>query len=123
MPRPSAGAARSVPGSGTCGAGASKSLPDTALPDAPRTRDGTKPSPALVALLKVLLMAKCEQHNVAPKLLASSEDLDRLASEDAPDILPLQGWRREMFGADALALKAGEITLGVDGKRVKLVRV
>ncbi len=102
---------------------AAAALPDTALPDAPRTRDGTKPSPALVALLKVLLMAKCEQHNVAPKLLASSEDLDRLASEDAPDILPLQGWRREMFGADALALKAGEITLGVDGKRVKLVRV
>ncbi len=102
---------------------AAAALPDAALPDAPRTRDGVKPSPALVALLKVLLMAKCEQHNVAPKLLASSEDLDRLASEETPDIEALQGWRREMFGADALALKAGEITLGVDGKRVKLVRV
>ena len=102
---------------------AATALPEAALPDAPRTRDGAKPSPALVALLKVLLAAKCEQHNVAPKLLASSEELDRLASEDEPDLPVLQGWRREMFGADALALKAGQITLGVEGKRVKLVRI
>ena len=98
-------------------------LPDDALPDAPRARDGARPSPALVALLKVLLAAKCEQHNVAARLLASGEDLDRLATEDAPDVPALAGWRRDMFGADALALKAGEITLGVQGKRVKLVRV
>ena len=44
------------------------------------------PSPALVALLKVLLAAKCEEHDVAPKLVASSDDVDRLAVEDAPDI-------------------------------------
>ena len=98
-------------------------LPDDALPDAPRARDGARPSPALVALLKVLLAAKCEQHNVAARLLASGDDLDRLATEDMPDVPALAGWRRDMFGADALALKAGEITLGVQGKRVKLVRV
>ena len=97
-------------------------LPEDALPAAPRGKDGPRASPALVALLKVLLAAKCEQHHVAPKLLASSEDLDRLASEPDPDVPALQGWRREMFGADALALKAGQITLGVDGKRIKLVR-
>ncbi len=97
-------------------------LPEDALPDAPRTRDGARPSPALVSLLKVLLAHKCEEHNVAPKLLASSEEIDRLASEDEPDVPALQGWRREMFGADALALKAGAITLGVQGKRIKLVR-
>ncbi len=102
---------------------AATALPEAELPDALRGRDGAKPSPALVALLKVLLAAKCEQHNVAPKLLASGEDIDRLASEDEPDLPVLQGWRREMFGADALALKAGQITLGVEGKRVKLVRV
>ena len=98
-------------------------LPESALPDAPRTKDGPRPSPALVALLRVLLAAKCEEHNVAPKLLASSEDLDRLATELEPDVPALQGWRRDMFGQDAMALKAGTITLGVDGKRVKLVRV
>ena len=98
-------------------------LPDAALPEAPRAKDGPRASPALVSLLKVLLAAKCEEHNVAPKLLASSDDLDRLATEAEPDIPALHGWRREMFGADALALKAGSITLGVAGKRVKLVRV
>ena len=99
------------------------SLPEDALPDAPRTREGARPSPALVSLLKVLLAAKCEEHNVAPKLLASSEEIDRLASEDAPDIPTLHGWRRDLFGADAQALKAGSITLGVNGKRIKLVRI
>jgi ribonuclease D len=97
-------------------------LPDDALPEAPRTREGARPSPALVSLLRVLLAAKCEQHNVAPKLLASADELDRLAAEEEPDIAVLQGWRRDVFGEDALALKAGRITLGVDGKRIKLVR-
>jgi len=98
-------------------------LPEAALPESPRGKDGPRASPALVSLLKVLLVAKCEEHNVAPKLLASSDDLDRLAAEPEPDIPALQGWRRDMFGADALALKAGAITLGVDGKRIKLLRV
>ena len=97
-------------------------LPEDALPEGTRS-GGPRASPALVALLKVLLAAKGEQHNVAPRLLASSEELDRLATEDAPDIPALQGWRREVFGADALALKSGQVLLGVDGKRIKLQRV
>jgi ribonuclease D len=100
---------------------AAKALPEDALPEARNAREGPRASPALVSLLKVLLAAKCEQHHVAPKLLASSEDIDRLAAEDTPDIPALQGWRREVFGADALALKAGRIALGVDGKRIKLL--
>ena len=98
-------------------------LPEDALPAVPRSRDSARPSPALVALLRVLLAAKSEEHDVAPKLLASSEDLDRLATEDTPDIPALNGWRRDVFGADALALKDGQITLGVNGKRIKLVRL
>ena len=98
------------------------SLPDQSLPPAQRGKEGPRPSPALVSLLKVLLAAKCEEHHVAPKLVASSEELDRLASEDTPNLPVLHGWRRDVFGDDALALKAGRITLGVDGKRIKLVR-
>ncbi len=101
---------------------AAKTLPEDALPEAPGGRDGPRPSPALVSLLKVLLAAKCEQHNVAPRLLASSEEIERLAVEDAPDLPALSGWRREVFGEDALALKAGRIALGVEGRRVKLLR-
>ncbi|MDE2515074.1 MAG: ribonuclease D [Rhodospirillales bacterium] len=98
-------------------------LPEDRLPPAPAPRDGRKPSPALVSLLKVLLATKCEQHDVAPKLLASSEEIDRLALEDAPDIPALSGWRREVFGADALALKDGRIALGVDGRKIRLIGV
>jgi ribonuclease D len=99
-----------------------RALPEEALPLPQLGREGPRPSPALVALLKVLLAAKCEAHHVAPKLVASSEDIDRLATEDAPPVRALHGWRREVFGADALALKAGEIALGVAGRRVKLLR-
>ena len=98
-----------------------RALPESALPAAPSTRDGPRPSPALVSLLKVLLAAKCEQHHVAPKLVASSDDIDRLASEDAPDIPVLHGWRHEVFGADAQALKQGRIALGVEGKRIRMI--
>jgi ribonuclease D len=99
-----------------------KSVPDDALPPAPALRDGPRASPALVSLLKVLLAAKCEQHHVAAKLVANSDDIDRLASEDTPDIPALHGWRHEIFGADAQALKEGGVALGVQGKRIKLVR-
>ncbi len=100
-----------------------KALPDDALPLAPSQRDGPKASPALVALLKVLLATKCEQHHVAAKLVANSDDIDRLATEDSPDIPTLHGWRHDIYGADALALKAGTIALGVDGRRIKLIRL
>jgi ribonuclease D len=99
------------------------SLPDDALPEARALRDGPRPSPALVALLKVLLAEKAEAHDVAPKLLASSEDIDRLATESEPDVAALHGWRHTVFGEDALALKQGRIALGVDGKRIKLLRI
>ena len=97
-------------------------LPEEALPDSRIVREGPKPSPALVALLKVLLAEKAESNDVAPRLLASSDDLDRLAAEDSPNIPALHGWRLLVFGEDALALKAGKIALGVNGRRIKLIR-
>lgn len=98
--------------------------PDASLPRPPKGRgkDAARPSAALVAMLKVLLAACCERHRVAPKLVASAEDIDRLALEDAPEIPALQGWRREVFGAQAMALKAGELTLGVADGAVQLIR-
>jgi len=97
-----------------------KALPDAAMPEAPRERSGPAPSPALIALLKVLLAAKSEEHGVAPRLLASSDDLERLAGGEG-DLPSLHGWRRDVFGEAALALKAGRIALGVDGRKVRLI--
>jgi ribonuclease D len=102
---------------------AAKLVPPEALPEAPEERPGPRPSPALVALLKVLLATKCEQNHVAARLVASSDDLERLAVEAAPDVPALHGWRRQVFGEDALALCQGRIALGVDGRQVRLVSV
>lgn len=99
-----------------------KTLAEDDLPMPLEARRGAGASPALVALLKVLLAASAEAHHVAPKLLADTEDLERLASETEPDIRALSGWRREVFGDDALALKTGQLALGVAGRRVRLIR-
>lgn len=100
-----------------------RALPEEAMPTVPgrADRDGPRPSPALVALLRVLLAAKSEEHDVAPKLLASSDDLDRLATETEPQIPATHGWRRRIFGEDAIALKEGRIALATRGKRIRLV--
>ena len=115
------GFARGKSGAGLVAAiTAAKALPDADLPEAPRERSGPAPSPALVQLLKVLLAAKSEEHHVAPRLLANSEELERLAAGET-DLPALHGWRREVFGDSALALKAGKVALGVDGKRIRLI--
>jgi len=102
---------------------AARAVPDSKLPLPTQTRDAVRPSAALVALLKVLLTAKSEEHHVAPRLVASSDDLDRIALEDSPDVPALHGWRRIVFGEDALALRQGRMALGVNGRRVSLIPI
>jgi ribonuclease D len=98
-------------------------LPESSLPSVPKQRDSARPSAALVQLLKVLLAARCEENQVAPRLIASSDDIDRIAAEDAPDVPALHGWRREVFGDDAIALREGRVALGVEGRRIRLIPV
>jgi ribonuclease D len=102
---------------------AAKALPEDDLPRAERQRDTPRASPALVALLKVLLNAAAEQNNVAARLVAGSEDIEALALDEGADNPALHGWRREMFGEDALRLIHGEIALSAKGKRIKIVEV
>ncbi|MDE2006749.1 MAG: ribonuclease D [Rhodospirillales bacterium] len=102
---------------------AARDEPEESLPEAQGRQETARPSPALVALLKVLLAASCERHHVAPKLVAVSDDIDRLAVGHDADVPALHGWRREVFGADALALREGRIALGVAGKQVRLVPI
>jgi ribonuclease D len=76
---------------------------------------------ALIELLKVLLKAAAARNKVAPKLIADSGDLERIAVDANPDVPALTGWRRELFGAEALRLKRGEIGLAVRGSEVVTV--
>ena len=77
----------------------------------------------LVDLLRVLLKLRCEENDVAQKLVADTEDLEKIAADDDAPVRALQGWRAELFGKDALDLKRGRLALTVAGKRIKLVRL
>jgi ribonuclease D len=77
----------------------------------------------LVELLRVLLKQRCEDHEVAQKLVASAEDLEAIAADDRAGVKALSGWRREIFGNDALALKHGQLALTVRQNRVRLVEL
>ncbi len=72
----------------------------------------------LVELFKVLLKANSEKHQVAPRMIATVADLERIASDDEADVAALKGWRREIFGEEALSLKNGDIGLAIRKKKV-----
>ena len=76
---------------------------------------------ATVELLKVLLRMTAESHAVAAKVIATVDDLDRIAADDEADVPAMKGWRRELFGEKALALKHGRLALAVEKGRVVAV--
>jgi ribonuclease D len=76
---------------------------------------------ATVELLKVLLRMTAESHGVAAKVIATIDDLDRIAADDEADVPALKGWRRELFGEKALRLKHGQLALAVEKGRVVAV--
>ena len=76
---------------------------------------------ATVELLKVLLRMTAERHGVAAKVIATIDDLDRIDADDEADVPALKGWRRDLFGEKALALKQGRLALAVDNGRVVTV--
>lgn len=92
------------------------------FPAPPAGKDRSALNPALADLLRVLLKAKAEEAGVAQKLIASAADLDDIAAGHH-DGLWLKGWRREVFGEDALRLTRGEIALSAKGQKVKIIAV
>ena len=77
----------------------------------------------LIELLRVLLKQRCEEHQVAQKLVATAEDLEAIAADDNASVPALSGWRHQIFGKDALALKHGRLALTVRRNRIVLVEV
>ena len=76
---------------------------------------------AVVDLLRVLLKATAGRHGVAPKLIATSDELEEIARSDEPDVPVLRGWRKKLFGDDALALKRGELALAIKKGEVAVI--
>lgn len=95
-------------------------LPKDQLP-AMEKPDREKVPSDVLELLKVLLKRQCEAFHVAPKLIASSADLEQIARNNEANVPALSGWRREIFGDAALRLKRGEIALKLNGGSVEMI--
>jgi ribonuclease D len=92
------------------------------MPKIDPAKDQPQVNGALADLLRVLLKAKSESLGVAPRLIASSADLDVIAS-GGREVEALSGWRREAFGEDALRLCKGEVALSAKGSEIRIVRL
>ncbi|MFP6729677.1 MAG: ribonuclease D [Alphaproteobacteria bacterium] len=98
-------------------------MPEADRPKAPKARPSARGAGPVIELLKVLLKKKCEAHDVAQRLVANSAELERIAAENDADVPALNGWRREIFGEDALALKSGKLALSIKGGQVHVDRL
>lgn len=99
-------------------------MPREQMPKLPKTFQPPEGSSAASELLKVLLRIVSEKEGVAPKVLASGDDIDRIAAEgEAADVPALQGWRRAVFGEAALKLVRGELAIRFDKRKISLFEV
>lgn len=97
-------------------------MPSDKMPKPDLSREKLQVNPALADLLRVLLKAKSDQEDVAQKLIATASDLDLIAAGER-DVDALKGWRREVFGEDALLLCEGKIALATKGNKVVPIRL
>jgi len=90
------------------------------LPDIPVKKPLPNGIGPIVELLKVSLKICCEEHDVAQKLIATVNDLERIAADDQADVKALKGWRHELFGDNALKLKHGTLMIGIANGKATL---
>jgi len=100
-----------------------KSLDPASLPKLPRPKQTPEGCAACTEMLKVLLKITVEKHGVAAKVIATVDDLEKIAADDNADVSALKGWRKKLFGNVALDLKNGRIALGYKNRAVKIVNM
>ena len=101
--------------------GEALAIPKEDLPKIPRQASTSDGANAAAEILKVLLRIIAEKEGVAPKIIASSDDIERIASEgEAAQVEALSGWRREVFGDKALRLLRGEVGIRFQNRRINI---
>ena len=96
-------------------------MPKEKMPKLPKQQPNQEGSSAAAELLKVLLRIVAEREGVAAKVLASSDEIDRIAAEgENAEVPALHGWRREVFGEEALKLVRGEIAIKFDKRKIRV---
>src|SRR3954464_5651630 len=96
--------------------------PEEAVADN-RQRRRREPSPAVIDLLKTLLRLRAEAAHVAPRLIANAEDIERLAAYEDDGVAARHGWRLEVFGRDAIALRKGEVGIALENGEAVVVEL
>lgn len=94
-------------------------LPADAVPQLERGERLPEVDASLVDALKLLLKLKADEADVAPRLIANASDMERIAAYAEPDVSAMQGWRRDVFGAAALEMKAGRLALKIENGKLK----
>lgn len=103
-------------------AGMTAEPPDGAIMEN-KQRRRREPSAAVVDLLKTLLRLRAESAGVAPRLIANAEDIEKLAAEEDDGVIALQGWRGEVFGKDAIALRNGDLAIALENGEAVVVEL
>jgi ribonuclease D len=96
--------------------------PEGAIADN-KQRRRREPSAAVVDLLKTLLRLKAESANVAPRLIANAEDIEKLAAGEDDDVAALTGWRNDVFGKDAVLLRKGDLAIALENGEAVVVEL
>ena len=81
----------------------------------------TQSEQAVKEILRLILAVISSDLGVAPKLIASSEDLGKMASSSKPDIPAMKGWRFEVFGKKATEFKEGKLNLAFDKTKKRII--
>jgi len=97
--------------------------PSDELPEVPKPTRSPEGTAAATELLKTLLKLVAEQNSVAGKVIATVDDLEKIAADDNADVEALKGWRYELFGKQALELKRGDIALGFENKKIQIIEL
>lgn len=101
---------------------------DNPPPEIPEGMAGSRkrhkdPSPSAVDLLRTLLRLRAEEAKVAPRLIANAEDIERLAAGEDEGVAALTGWRRDVFGKDAIALRNGKLSIALENGEAVVVEL
>lgn len=104
---------------------AASPLPHDEMPQRENGRTGGlgKDAALIADLLKLLLKIRAKEADVAPKLIARSDELEQIAAGQHHGLPVLEGWRRDVFGSDALALVDGQLAFAVENGKLRMTRV
>ncbi len=100
-----------------------ENMPDSTLPEAKIESRTARPPVAVMELLRVLLKHITDAEGIAPRLVASADELEQLALDDDAPVRAMSGWRYDVFGKAALRLKHGKTAMAVKGRHIQLIDI